>query len=394
MKRAPMTQTIHHQRGFSLVELMVAVVIGLALTLALTTVMVSYEGGRRALTSSNDLSLTSAYTSFELDRQLRSAGSGFAQSPEIFGCTLRVSRSNVQILPRAAAFPVPFDQVNTSPQLVPVLIHAGLGAGGSDVLAVMTGASGLGELGIDVKPLSTTDTNLRMRNTVGVSANDLVLVAEQGRGCLLEQVTSPFAGGATELLSFGGVYAATAVDGLRLTDFGNSLNPSKVWPLGNVVGRAPQMQLLGLGDNATLFSYDLLRLDGDDSAKPLANGVVAMRALYGVDTNSDGRIDSWVTPTAANYTAASLSDGTAAAQARLLSILTIRVGLVLRSDRVEKTALSPSAIVLFSDLPAAAQYTRTLSATEQLQQFRGIEFTVPLRNLMLSYRSTLVVPVP
>ena len=389
MKHAAMTPSLQQQRGFSLVELMVAVVIGLALTLALTTIMVRYEGGRRVLTSSNDLSLTSAYVSFELDRQLRSAGSGFAQSPEIFGCTLRVARSATQILPRGAAFPAPFDQVNTSPGLVPVLIHAGLGVGGSDVIAVMTGASGLGELGIDVKPLSATSTDLRLRNTVGVSANDLVLVAEQNRGCLMEQVTSPFVGGATELISFGGVYAATDVDGLQLSDFSSSANPSKVWPLGNVVGRAPQLQLLGVGDKSTLFTYDLLRLTGSDAAQPLANGVVDMRALYGVDTDADGRIDSWVPPTAAGYTSANLSDGTAASQDRLKTIMAVRIGLVLRSDRVEKTALSPASIVLFSDLPAAVNYTRTLSATEQLQQFRGVEFTVPLRNVMLSYRSTL-----
>lgn len=388
MKPSAMTPS-EQQRGFSLVELMVAVVIGLALTLALTTIMVRFEGGRRVLTSSNDLSLTSAYASFELDRQLRSAGSGFAQSPEMFGCVLRVSRGNAQILPRAAAFPAPFEQINTSPRLAPVLIHAGLGASGSDVLAVLTGASGLGELGIDVKPMSATDTDLRIRNTVGVAANDLVLVGEQGRGCLLQQVTSPFAGGATELISFGGTYASAEVDGLRLSDFGSSASPSRVWPLGNLAGRAPQMQLLGLGENATLMSYDLLRLNGADTVQPLANGVVDMRALYGVDTDSDGRIDNWVAPTSAGFSAAELSDGSGATQARLQTILAVRVGLILRSDRVEKTALSPSSIVLFSDLPASVKYTRSLSSTEQLQQFRGVEFTVPLRNVMLSYRSTL-----
>ena len=389
MKHIGLTPAAPEQRGFSLVELMVAVVIGLALTLALTTIMVRYEGGRRTLTSSNDLSLTSAFVSFALDRELRSAGSGFAQSPEIFGCTLRVARNNAQILPRAAAFPTPFDQVDPSPRLVPLLIHAGLGAGGSDVLAVVTGASGLGELGIDVKPLSATDADLRIRNTVGVVANDLVLVAEQGRGCLMEQVTSPFTGGASELISFGGVYAASNVDGLRLSDFGSSANPSKVWPMGNVVGRAPQMQLLGVGDKATLFSYDLLRLTGGDTAQPLANGVVDMRALYGVDTDSDGRIDSWISPTTAGYTVASLSDGSSAARARLQTILAVRVGVILRSDRVDANALSPSSIVLFSDLSGGVKYTRTLSASEQLQKFRGVEFTVPLRNAMLSYRSTL-----
>ena len=164
---------------------MVAVVLGMALVLALTTVMIRHDSGKRTVISTNDLSLTSSYVSFSLDRELRSAGSGFTQdSRNTFGCLLRVARGGAQILPRAAAFPAPFAGVPQQVRLAPLLIHAGVGTGGSDVLAVATGSSGLGEAPIQVQLGSATADDLRVANTVGLRGNDLVLVAEDGVGCM------------------------------------------------------------------------------------------------------------------------------------------------------------------------------------------------------------------
>jgi type IV pilus assembly protein PilW len=370
----------------TLVELLVAVAIAMALTLVLTTVMIRFEGGKRTLTSSNDLSLTSAFVSFTLDREIRSAGSGFTQSwRETFGCLLRVARGGAQILPRGAAFPAPFAAVPQQVRLAPLLIHAGAGTGGSDVLAIATGSSGVGETPFRVQPLSATASEVRLPSTVGLRGNDVVLVAEEGIGCIVQQVAAPFAGGASQLLTFGGDYAKADVDGLALASFANA-GTAQVSLLGNTVGNRPLAQLFGVGANATLFSYDLLRLDGNDAAQPLADGVVDLRALYGIDNNNDGRIDAWVAPTAAGFTAAALTDGSAAAQTRLLTIMAVRVGAILRSDRIEREDVSPATITLFGDLPAAVQVTRNLTAAEQRQRFRGVEFTVPLRNVMLAAR--------
>ena len=373
-------------RGFSLVELLVAVVIGLALVLALTTVMIRHDSGKRTLISSNDLSLTSAFISFALDRDLRSAGSGFTQDwRETFGCVLRVARGGAQILPRAAAFPAPFAGVPQQVRLAPVLIHAGAGTGGSDVLAVVTGAAGLAETPLPVQPGSSTATNMRLLNTVGLRGNDLVLVAEDGVGCVVQQVASPFAGGANQLLSFGGTYAKSDIDSVQLASFGTAGN-AFVSLLGNTVGNRPRLQLIGVGAGATLFSYDVLQLDGADAVQPLADGVANLRALYGVDTNADGMIDNWVAPTDVNFTAAALTAGTLAAQQRVMTIMAVRIGLVLRSDRIEREDVAPASITLFSDLPVAVQYTHAIAAGDRLQRFRAVEFTVPLRNVMLSAR--------
>ena len=372
--------------GFSLVELLVAVVIGLALILALTTVMIRHDAGKRTLTSSNDLSLTSAYISFALDRDLRSAGSGFTQNwRQNFGCVLRVARSGAQILPRTSAFPAPFAGVPQQVSLAPVLIHAGVGTGGSDVLAVATGASGLGETALAVQLGSSTASDLRVNSTVGLRGNDLVLVAEDGIGCVVQQVDGAFVGSANQLLSFGGTYAKSEIDSLQLASFGVA-NPAFVSLLGNTSGNRPAMQLIGVGADATLFGYDLLRLDGTDAVQPLADGVADLRARYGIDSNNDGLVDAWVAPTDANFTAAALTAGTLVAQQRVMSIMAVRIGLVLRSDRIEREDVAPASITLFSDLPAAMQHTHSIAAGDRRQRFRGVEFTVPLRNVMLAAR--------
>ena len=375
-------------RGFTLVELMVAVALGMALTLALATVMIRHDSGKRTVISTNDLSLTSSYVSFSLDRELRSAGSGFTQdSRNTFGCLLRAARAGAQILPRATPFPAPFNGVPQQVRLAPLLVHAGVGTGGSDVLAVATGSSGLGEAPIQVQLGSSTANDVRLTNTLGLRADDLVLVAEEGVGCMVQQVTTPFAGGADQLLSFGGSYAKAEIDSLQLISF-SAANTAFVSLLGNATGNRPMLRLFGVGANATLFSLDMLQLDGTDTAQPVIDGVVDLRALYGVDTSvpADGTIDAWVAPTAVGFTAAALSDGSLAAHDRLLAILAVRVGIVLRSDRIEREEVSPATLTLFADLPVAQQHTHAIAADQRRQRFRTVEFTVPLRNLMIAAR--------
>ena len=374
-------------RGFTLIELMVAVALGMALVLALTTVMIRHDAGKRTMVSTNDLSLTSSYVSYSLDRELRSAGSGFTQNwRDTFGCVLRVARGGMQILPRAAAFPAPFAGVPQQVRLAPLLIHAGAGAGGSDVLAVATGSAGLGETPIRVQPASATDTDLRVTSTVGLRGNDLVLIAEDGVGCMLQQVATPFTGGANQLLVFGGTYFDAEIDSLPLVDFSTG-GTAFLSLLGNTAGNPPMLRLFGIGDGDTLFSHDVLQLDGADIAQPVVDGVADLRALYGVDTDGDGRIDDWVSPSAVDYTAAALTNGSQAARDRLMTIMAVRVGMVLRSDRIERSEVAPGELTLFSDLPAALQHTHAVAAGQRNQRFRTVEFTVPLRNVMITART-------
>jgi type IV pilus assembly protein PilW len=375
------------QRGFTLVELLVAVTIGMALTLAITLMLTRHEAGRRSLTNVNDSAMSGVYASYVLDRTVRSAGSGFAQAWRSgVGCRLLVSRGGAQILPRGNDFPAPFATVPRTQFLAPVVVYAGAGAGGPDVLAVFTGNSALAETPLRVLPASALANGVRVPATVGLRERDLVLVMEDGTQCMLQQVVDGFAGGADQQLNFGGAYAAATVAGIDLANLGDDFT-AWVAPLGNLNGNQPAFQLFGVGDNATLVSHDMLRLDGNDTVVPIAEGVADMRALYGVDSNDDGRIDEWRDPAVAPFDAATLQGGTPAARLSLGRILAVRVGMVLRGSAPEREAVSPASLTLFTDLDAALQRTRNLDATEQRYRWRTFEFTVPLRNVMLSPRS-------
>ena len=379
--RAPMLRrqkAPSRHAGFSIIELLVALAVGMALTVAITLIMMRHDGTRRSLTSSNDAQLNANFLSHELDRALRSAGTGFAQGwRSTYGCLLHVTRSGTQLLPPTSSLPAPFASVAAPVRLAPVLIYAAAGNGGTDVLAVASGASGTGETASRVLPGSVTHSSLSIPTTVGMRGEDLVLVAEAGVGCMLQQVSAPFTGGAAQMLNFSGAYSAASIASLSLAGFSGSATVSL---LGNRTGNPPQMRLIGLGDNNTLFNYDLLRLDGSDTARPMADGVVSLRALYGVDSNGDGQLDSWVAPTAAGFTAAALQDGSDTARARLLSIMAIRLAMVLRSDRVERENVSAPSMTLFADLPTALHITQTLNADQQRMRHRLVEITVPLRN--------------
>jgi type IV pilus assembly protein PilW len=377
-------RTTRPQRGFSLIELMIAVAIGLVVTLAATGILIRSESGKRTTVSTNDINQTGAYLSYTLDRALRSAGSGYTQKwAQAFGCALHAQHSGSTMLPRPSAWPAPFASLPMNPVLAPVVIYAGASQAGSDVLAVMTGNAGFGESPPTVTPGSVTATSMNLRNTLGLRGDDLVLVYDDSAGCVLQQVQTGFVGSTAQTLPFAGDYAAGTVDGVDMTTLGLGSMTFAI-DIGNVSAtNAPQFQFIGVGTNNTLSSYDLLQLGAGDDAQPIAEGVVEMRALYGVDSNDDGSIDTWEDPATSPWTAAELTDGSTGARTNLRRILAVRVGLVLRSQLIERDVVAPSTLTLFGDLPAAVQRTVNISTADQHSRYRTVEVTVPLRNLLL-----------
>ncbi len=389
-------------RGFSLIELMVGVAIGLVLTLAIFQVLIASEGRKRSLTGVNDVSQSGAYSVYVLDRILRSAGTGFAQGlsrpeePSPGGCRISARLGATgETLPRTNAFPAPFTAVPRELRLAPVAIFPGASTAGSDVIMVMSGASGFGEVLSTVLPGSIGAADLRLTNTIGYRAGDLLMINDGGE-CLLSQVSAakvPCAGdpGAATpttvcgpLLPLAGAYfTATGPNtSLALLNAGQPLT----FTLGNPGnGNPPEFTMLGVGDNSTLFRHDLLLTNGQNIVEPIADGVRVLRALYGIDTNDDGMLDAWQSPDVGGWDGATLMNGSAVSKARLRQIVAIRVGLVLRSALVEQEMVAPTSLTLFGDLPAANQVTVYLNVAgeNRHQRHRTVELTVPLRNILM-----------
>jgi type IV pilus assembly protein PilW len=422
------------QRGVTLIELMIGILIGVILSLAMLLVMRDAEGRKRTITSTNDLNQAGNYTANLFNQWLRNAGNGFSQAaPYTFGCPLKArytsGNTETQILPRTSALPTPFNTVVStvgSLRLAPVLIlpnqtTPGVSGANSDMLIVMGGTSGTGGAASAFSNYAGAAV-INVPSNQGFLVNDIVLAASLQPAsanyntagtavssitmadCIIEQVSSTLS--TTNTLPLAGAYHSTnnTVDALPLE--------ASVMSLGNAVNNnAPQFVVLGVGDNNTLFSYDLLSTATNST--PRAEGLFEMHALYGVDANCDGKIgsDEWVKPTSSPYTVSELmtgigqeqvywpSDTTArssscstltTANDHLQRILAIRIGLIMRTSRPEKDAVTTSSITLFPDLATAKQTTRALKTDtedatrlEQHYRYRTVDIKIPLRNALI-----------
>jgi type IV pilus assembly protein PilW len=385
------------QRGVTLMELMVAIVIGLVVTLAATNLLIFSESSKRTTTTSNDMGQTGAYAAYVLDRAVRTAGSGFTQSWSLagaFGCRLNAALPASPNLPRASAFPAPFASAflggasgSANLRVAPLLIGKNQSDAGSDVLVVMGGTAAAGDVPRLILSAGKSSDILRLDSTVGLAEGDLGLVSASGTtDCLLQQVhaSTAFADSAgNDALPLGGTYYTANGTATSLATLAAS-GAAYFTPLGNVGAGNPQFQLFGVGANHTLYGYDLLMGNGTDAAQAIADGVAEMHALYGLDTNADGVLDTWVDPGATGYDIATVMATPAIAR----QVVAVRVALVLRSAHYEKENAngelpSPASLTLFGDLAASLQQKIGFSDDERHFRHRVVETTIPLRNVLL-----------
>lgn len=389
------------QRGFSLVELMVALAVGMVLTLAVFGVLATAEGRKRVTTNLNDLEQAGNLAMYQLDQWVRTAGSGFSASAVIedsaYGCLLRASAKDKQTLPRTEALPAPFASVDPDGKgnfpLVPVMIIPGAttpGASGkaSDALLILAGASSFSGAALSMTA-DPQDSVLSLDNTIAFSPKDLLLMVDKsvndGNTCLVTQVSSSFSNekGTATSLTLGGNFFSATVDGTAVANFKH--DSGMLLPLGSPAAEPPRFLLVGVGDNNTLYSYDLLELDGADNARQArADSVFELHARYGVDTDANGTVDKWVTADdSGDYAVSKLMAGTAAAEALIKRIKAVRVGLILRTTLPEKSAddtSTPDSLELFSDLGEGLAYKRELKGDELKYRYRTTDATLVLRN--------------
>lgn len=405
------------QTGLSLIELMVALVVSMVIVGAVFGLMSVSEGRKRTTMSVSDINQSGVFALYQLDKAIRSAGSGYSQNwPLTYGCRLNVNLNGTnQILPSPASLPAPFDGLSAHLggfRLVPLLIVQNgtpLTTGSSDAIITMAGNAGYGEIPTEFSNTAPTvsgnEVTLSLINTMTFNAGNLVLVADRNntagnvQPCYIGQVKAGFTGSVATQLPLAGAYdASVGADGnaTNVSATGVAMN------LGNVGGgNLPAFGVYGVGANNTLMFYDLLQSGGNgNNAIPLADGVMEMHALYGIDPDNSGNV-TWQAPTGA-FDAAKLSDGSQTAAANLYAIKAVRIGLILRTSLPERAqqyvasgaaasgvitptatgAVSPGPLVLFADVPTLT-YTRKLTDAEQNYRYRVLEATIPLRNTLL-----------
>jgi len=424
MKRSSSSSHLARASGVTLIELMVAMVISMILLFAVYQVLTYTEGRKRTTTSINDINQTGAYNAQLVDTIVRQAGSGFAPlSSYAYGCALSAKKNGANIFP-ATTLPAPFANVKPTGtagefRLSPILIvpdatTPGISGQPSDVLVVMSGTASFADLPVNVSVIPVNgSTSVSLDSTAFYKPNDLLLISDVTGAtattvhpCSIEQVSSAFDTLASPTsLPFAGAYSQALPT--AFTD------QAVVSNIGNVVSNnSPTFALLGVGDNNTLYSFDLLKA-GSDSPAIVTDGVFEMHALYGVDKDGDGKVDSWFSPklpdtVSAEYGTKALMDGSSNAAILLSKIKAIRLGLIFRTSLQETSAadstvpacsstvaasaqqngcVGPASVVLFSGLKDPIgrdlSVTRAFTSAERIYRYRTVDVVIPLRNNLL-----------
>jgi type IV pilus assembly protein PilW len=383
------------QQGFSLVEIMVGLAIGLIGTIVIFQVFSISEGQKRTTTAGNDANQNGIFAIYTLERHLRVSGGGLIGNStlgqNIIGCAVQATFGAAQVLP-AAGFPAPFNTLNGAVTAAPILIQDG-GGFVPDKIITMYGNSSTA--GVPFIITSGNGTSMDLGNTVGMGQGDVLLsmnetprtLAPGTQNCTISQITNvPTANGTLSLqagLTFRN--SATGITGNNLT----GINLGQPGLIGFAINSPA-------ADRFELVSYDFLT---GGPVAPVADNVVNLQALYGVDngnggTAGDSVIDQWVPATGA-WSYATLNNGSVASATALRQIKAIQLGVITRSSLPEKpnaqgipiTTQNP---VLFLDRGAALAVTMDLTQTAGAQNYRykTFETIIPLRN-MLIYQCSL-----
>ena len=391
----------YNNSGFSLVELMVAVVIGLLGTLIIFQVFAMSESQKRTTASGGDAQQNAATAMYTIERELRNAAYGYA--------------SLIQLGRPVFGWDVPNNQVRPTRIFRPVLITPGAG---SDTIELsysnFEGITHAVTLGADWNPDSTTMT---VSNGTGMKAGDVLIVcdpnvAENTAPCIEVQITNKTSIDALVLAQSPATFlrgtetvptAFNANGGIRTNLTGNI--GARTIPASYLAGKTtdPHTEVYNIGfvtDTARRYSVQngRLMITGDDGiAQEYADGIVSLRAQYGLDTDLNGSVDKWVNPRGntgqafSSYTPDALvaefdisnETTTAASWARVRAI---RVGIVTRSNNIEKTAVeSRNSIPLWTNPagPSDAAPSITLAtADDHRYRYTVFDSIIPFRNMI------------
>ncbi len=371
-----------HRRaaGFSLVELMVGVGVGLLSTIVIATVLANSEQQKRANSSGTDAQIAGTLALHELERNLAEAGYGLTTDANGVGCALTAKYGG------AAVAGAPAD-------LAPVVITPGADGKPSTIRVTRSNTAQFALPAQVQAPYfdpgsgGSVATTVVVQSTLGMSVGDLLAVvaapvpplkSATGVGsCTVFQATALNAdnrgiqraldaawNGVGDLGVLGGSHYVVNLGALETQTF-------TVGPAKDADGKDTAQHQLAV----TRFS---LR-DRTSTSQVLQMGIVDLKAFYGKDSNNDGAVDAYDTTTPTTI------DG-------WLAVKSVRLALLARSATFEKTEVTPAAPTwdVGKNIPVAGSadcgsskcitMNPAVSSDWKHYHYKLYEVVVPLRN--------------
>jgi type IV pilus assembly protein PilW len=380
MRRLPERRQI--SRGFSLVELLVAMLIGLITVVVVGQVMAVSEERKRSVTTGSDTTINGALSLFTVERDVKSSGYGLTTVLSVLGCDIHMKYGGgpVQTL-----------------TMSPISITDGAD-GAPDSIRVLAGD----KVGISLATRVTVDhpataANFFVESDVGIQNGDLMVavpeVPSATNWCSLFQVTNTGGGGGG-----GGGQGQNQVQHNSGQSEWNQAGGQTIFPASGYPAGSYLVNLGRLLDHTYDIGNNNLRLREFDSStgaapapREIFSQIMQMQAVYGKDTNNDCQVDTWdaiqpTTPVLWQQLRAVRIALVARSQVAEKDVVTLAEADVAAARKCDSANPNPALVCWRPNPDQASSGTAIkldMTGTNwQNYRYRVFEVTVPLRNLI------------
>jgi type IV pilus assembly protein PilW len=337
-------------RAASLVDALVGLAVAMLALIVVYQAFVAIDAVRRNAAMAADAHGSAAFALYTLAAQITGAGAGWASAARW-----------LDTCPASA-------DAATTLRPVAVLITEGADASRPDSLVVRQTFARRLALPAAVASAAPPGTHVRAQSPDGFTSGDRIVAITRTGSCATTDVSA---------------VAAPAAGVTDITHAGLAIDLPVTTVLLNLGAAARASTLRFDVVSEALRSQDLAN---GDAPVPLASNVVNAKFQYGIDSDGDGALDTWARADAAGaWSPAALL---AAPHAILARIKAIRVGLIVRSDRVDRTLQRDFHWVLFdceqddkTACPGRLEGTLPRSANGSYR-YRVLETIVPLQNVV------------
>lgn len=369
------------QHGFSLIELMVGMAIGLLATLVITQVALVYEGQKRTTTSGSDGQVNGALALQTLQRDIQASGYGLA-SGGIVSCTeIHGKRAGTAY----------------SAKMAPAVITDGTDGAPDQIRVLMSSQSGfaLPMRVFDQHALGDTRFGLNDGINLGNRVGDLMLAvppAGSTDSCSLFSIsaiptTSKVINGAATTVTDRFIEHTAGTDPSQAWNqdavFGTTVFPGTSnayisYPTGSYLVNLGKLidRTYNVSDKHVLEMKSFDSTSGAESTTELFPNIASLQAVYGKDTSAtaDHVVDTW------NATQPTTAD-------EWSRVLALRIAVVVRSAQPEKDQVTLTAPVWHPDgvtetpIPVDKNIDNGV-VTWKNYRYKVFETVVPLRNML------------
>lgn len=345
-------------RGFSLVELLVGMAIGLLSLLAVAQVFVTFNQHRTTATQVLEAQGNGAMALYLLEKDIDQAGFGLMS---IQGCGV------IQWCKSSNPAGGGSCDLKTALSTQPLIITDG--GTSSDTIDVQYAQSTSGSPGTTISQDQTAYTDAYSVVTIAGYAVGDIIVSDVNGKCTMAQVTN------VDSANFKIEHAVIT---------GAYHNSSSALSSDGWQAAKAKDQLVNLGSYASKnYSVSgsslVLKTFPNSTSGNAVEGIVLMKAQYGLDTDSDGAVDEW---RCGAPTCAAVTDAT--------QIIAVRIGIIARSPLQEKDVVdSPTTLTVLPAITGGAAVTYDLLTLPNVNGVPATHFRyktyytiVPLRNVI------------